>query len=305
MSKTVSGIAAALALLAAMACHGLPGPKGLDDESAEFYSKVRYIITKEERETFLRISPADRPAFIKEFWERRDPKPGTEINEFKEEYFARIEDANRLFRQGSTPGWLQDRGRTYITLGPPDNRETYPRGIDFYGKPQEIWWYGFFPVVFIDDNWTGNYQLTPLGAQHISEIHRAQTAERARGSGKSYEGEGAASVDYEISVEKVEGRPVFVIRVPYKAIWFKAEGEGFKTTLEVALSVKNSEGEAVWGEKKSFDITASRSEGLKLFEETYEMRIEADVPSGRYTLDVEVSNLTGGGKSKRSLDIEV
>ncbi len=305
MMKTVPGIAAALALLVSVSCSPLPKPKDLDPESAEFYSKVRYIITKEEKETFLRINAADRPVFIEEFWERRDPKPGTEINEFKEEYFGRIEEANRLFKQGTTPGWLQDRGRTYITLGPPDTRETFPRGINFYGKPQEIWWYGLFPVIFIDENWTGNYRLTPLGAQHITEIHRAQRAERRRGEGTQPEGEGAPSIEYEIFLEKAGDAAVFVVSIPYKAIWFKAEGETFKTTLEVALAVKTSDGETVWETGKSYDISATRSEGLRLFEETYEIRIEAGIPSGSYTLEAEVSNLTGGGKSKRSLDIEI
>lgn len=139
MNKTLTGAAAVLSLLACLSCSRFPEPKNLDPEGREFFSKVRYIITKEEREQFLRILPADRPAFIEEFWERRDPTPGTAANEFKEDYFRRIEEANMMFKEGSTPGWLQERGRVYITLGRPDNRETYPRGIDFYGKPQEVW----------------------------------------------------------------------------------------------------------------------------------------------------------------------
>jgi len=303
MSKTWPAILAALALAASAACSRFPEPKNLDPESREFYSKVRYIISKEEREQFLNILPADRPAFIRDFWERRDPTPGTEENEFKNEYFGRIETANRLFREGSTPGWLQERGRVYITLGPPDNRETYPRGIDFYGKPQEIWWYGYFPVVFIDENWSGNYTLTPLGAQHITEINRAQTAERERGGGRG--ADTAPSIEYEIAVEQVEGKTHFVVTLPYRAIWFKSEGDMFKTTLEVGLSVKDGERATVWETRKSFDIAVPRAEGLKRFEEPYEMRIEADIPPGEYQLEVEVANATGGGRSKRSLDIKI
>jgi GWxTD domain-containing protein len=303
MMKISSPVAAFVVLLMAISCHPLSVPKNLDPESAEFYSKVRYIISKEEKEAFLKLSPEARPQFIKDFWERRDPTPGVEPNEFKDMYFSRIEDANRLFKQGTTPGWLQDRGRVYITLGPPDNRETYPRGIDFYGKPEEIWWYGFFPVVFIDENWTGNYQLSPLGVQHFTEIHRAQMAEKERGGGTPFKD--MASVDYDISVEKVEGGAVFVIRMPYRAIWFKAEEDVFKTTLEVGLSVVDGDGKTVWEGKKSFDISTTRKEGLKLFEEDYEMRIEADIPSGRYTVNMEIVNQTGGGVGKRSLAFEI
>jgi GWxTD domain-containing protein len=303
MKKAVWGAALALVLLASLSCSRFPEPKNLDPESRDFFSKVRYIISKEERESFLRLPAADRPQFIKEFWERRDPTPGTPLNEFKEEYFQRIETATRLFKEGSTPGWLQDRGRVYITLGPPDNRETYPRGVDFYGKPTEIWWYGSFPIVFIDDNWSGNYQMTALGAQHIAEITRAQKAERQRGDGKSYQA--PPSVDFDIAVEKADGRTVFAITVPYKVIWFKAEGDLFKTTLEAALSVKNAEGQTVWETKKSYALSATKAEGLELFEKNYEIRIEAEIPAGAYKLTVELSNTTGGGRSKRSLDIEI
>lgn len=303
MKTAVPGAAAALVMLVCLSCSRFPEPKNLDPESREFYSKVRYIITKEEREAFLRILPADRPQFIEEFWERRDPTPGTEINEYKDRYFLRIEEANRMFKEGSTPGWLQERGRIYITLGPPDNRETYPRGVDFYGKPQEVWWYGYFPVVFIDENWSGDYRLTPLGAQHISEINRAQRDEEKQGQSRF--SDSPPSVDFEIAVGTADGKTRFVITLPYRAIWFKSEGDMFKTTLEVGLSVTGGDGQTVWETGKSFDIAVSRAEGLKRFEELYEIVIEAEIPSGEYKLDVELSNATGSGKSKRSLDIKI
>lgn len=303
MTRTISGAAAALALVVSFSCSRFPAPKNLDTESGEFYSKIRYIITREERESFLRLSPVDRRQFMKEFWERRDPTPGTELNEFKKDYFRRIEEANRLFREGSTPGWLQDRGKIYITLGPPDSRETYPRGIDFYGKPEEIWRYGFFPVVFIDENWSGNYRLTPLSAQHIAEITLAQAVEKERRDGRQFEA--APSLDFEITVEKADGKTVFAIKIPYKAIWFKAEGDTFNTTLEVSLTVNDRDGATVWETTKNFDISVPRAEGLKLFEQTYEMRIEAEMAAGAYKLNAVVSNRTGGSQSKKSLDIEV
>ena len=81
---------------------------------------VVYIISAEERSAFLQLKTDDeRSQFVEEFWWRRDPTPATEENEFKQEHYRRIEYANRSF--GSiTPGWKTDRGRIYITLGPPD-----------------------------------------------------------------------------------------------------------------------------------------------------------------------------------------
>jgi len=301
MRRALPGLAAALALLACLSCSRLPGPNDLDPESREFISKVRYIITKEEREAFSRIAPADRPQFIKEFWARRDPTPGTETNEFKDGYYLRIEEASRLFKQGTTEGWLQERGRIYVTLGPPDNRETYPRGVDLYGKPQEIWWYGNYPVVFIDENWSGDYRMTSLGAQHIADINRAQAAQQAQGGGRP--SETPASVAYDLTVETVDAKHFVVISIPYKAIWLKSEGDVFKTTLEVALTASDADGRKAWDTKKSYEISLSQAEQMALHEERYEIRIEADLASGEYRLEAELSNSTGGGKSKRAFKI--
>ncbi|MFB0565503.1 MAG: GWxTD domain-containing protein [Candidatus Aminicenantaceae bacterium] len=162
--------------------------KRLDPESEEFYNKVRYIITSEEAKIFLELPPSARDEFIDKFWKRRDPTLETERNEFKEAYFARIEEANRLFKGGGRPGWLQDRGRIYILFGPPNERETNPMGghpIDPYvdprdmvqgkrlaagEKPTEIWiYYDLFSslqkphsirLIFVDAYGTGDYKLT-------------------------------------------------------------------------------------------------------------------------------------------------
>ncbi|MDH4219714.1 MAG: GWxTD domain-containing protein [Candidatus Aminicenantes bacterium] len=159
----------------------------LDPFSEEFFDKVRYIITKEESKMFLELPPSARVEFIEEFWKRRDPTPGTEENENKEAYFGRIEEANRLFRGGGRPGWLQDRGRIYILFGPPNERQTNPTGgwnVDPYEdardqtssrqlasgeKPSERWiYYNLFSsmqrpnvvrIIFVDSYGTGDYRL--------------------------------------------------------------------------------------------------------------------------------------------------
>jgi hypothetical protein len=45
---------------------------------------VAYIITKSERDTFLRLASDDaRDKFIEQFWEIRNPTPGAPSNVFK------------------------------------------------------------------------------------------------------------------------------------------------------------------------------------------------------------------------------
>jgi len=168
--------------------------KRLDPVSEEFFDKVRYIITSAESKIFLELPPSARAKFIEDFWKRRDPTPGTERNEYKEAYFNRVEEANRLFKGGGRAGWLQDRGRIYILFGPPDERQTNPMGgrpIDAYTdptqmvegrryasgeKPTEVWvYYNLFSslqrphavrIVFVDTYGTGDYKL----ATNIEEV---------------------------------------------------------------------------------------------------------------------------------------
>ena len=97
---------------------------------------VRYIITDEEREAFLKLSnEEERDAFIEQFWLRRDPTPDTPENEFKEEHYRRIAYANEHFASG-VPGWRTDRGRIYIVFGPPDEIDAHPSG-GTYERPYE------------------------------------------------------------------------------------------------------------------------------------------------------------------------
>ncbi len=140
--------------------------------------EVPYIITPDERAAFKKLSTDDeRETFIENFWERRNPDPGNPENEFKEEYYRRIAYANEHFASGF-PGWKSDRGRIYITYGPPDEIEsrpsggTYVRPVEEGGGettvyPFETWRYRYIDGIgnnvileFVDPTMTGEYHLT-------------------------------------------------------------------------------------------------------------------------------------------------
>ena len=71
---------------------------------------MRWIITDEERAAFKQLSnDEERDQFIEAFWQRRDPTPDTDENEFKEEHYRRIAYANEHFRGGHSR--LEDRPR--------------------------------------------------------------------------------------------------------------------------------------------------------------------------------------------------
>ena len=128
---------------------------------------VAYLIRSAERSAFLGLTTdAEREHFIEQFWLRRDPTPGTAANEMKEEHYRRIGVANQKFLAGSgTPGWKTDRGRIYITYGPPDELESHPVAA---GKPAfDAWRYKFIAGVgtnvileFVDTTGSGDYRMS-------------------------------------------------------------------------------------------------------------------------------------------------
>ena len=117
-------------------------PFPLSDEHKQWleYDAV-YIISDREKDAFERLqSDAEREAFIAAFWSRRDPEPLTPENEFRTEHYRRIEHANtRLAGETAMPGWMTDRGRFYIQLGEPEERETFASVPGLYQT--ELWFY--------------------------------------------------------------------------------------------------------------------------------------------------------------------
>ncbi len=130
--------------------------------------EVPYLITQKEKEVYRKLlSAREKDLFIDAFWKQRDPTPGTDQNEFREEHDRRIQFANQWYGRGTTtPGWRTDRGRIYIILGKPINVESY--GQNSGVVPVEVWSYqglqgnglpASFHVVFFQENDVGDFIL--------------------------------------------------------------------------------------------------------------------------------------------------
>jgi len=145
--------------------------KALKQELSKTYKKwldedVIYIISDEERKAFKQLSnDEERDQFIEAFWQRRDPTPDTEENEFKEEHYRRIEYANEHFAAG-IPGWKSDRGQMYIKFGPADEIESHPSGGS-YDRPMEEG--GGSTSTFPFEDWRYRY-LEGVGQEVIIEF---------------------------------------------------------------------------------------------------------------------------------------
>jgi GWxTD domain-containing protein len=127
---------------------------------------VVWIITDQERAAFKQLSnDEERDNFIEAFWQRRDPTPDTEENEYKEEHYRRIAYANEHFAAG-IPGWKTDRGRIYIMYGPADEVDSHPSG-GTYNRPMEEG--GGETSTFPFEDWRYRY-LEGIGQEVIVEF---------------------------------------------------------------------------------------------------------------------------------------
>ncbi len=87
---------------------------GLDEGEVleDFINIVWLISTKRERDAWgSAVTDEQKAAFVAEFWEKRDPTPGTEVNEFRDLYMRRVAAANRKFGNEDLPGYRTDRGQ--------------------------------------------------------------------------------------------------------------------------------------------------------------------------------------------------
>jgi GWxTD domain-containing protein len=145
--------------------------KSLNIELSKTYKKwlnedVVWIITDQERAAFKQLSnDEERDNFIEAFWQRRDPTPDTEENEYKEEHYRRIAYSNEHFAAG-IPGWKTDRGRIYIMYGPADEVDSHPSGGS-YERPMEEG--GGETSTFPFEDWRYRY-LEGIGQEVIIEF---------------------------------------------------------------------------------------------------------------------------------------
>lgn len=173
---------------------------------------VVYIISDDERKAFKNLSnDEEREAFIENFWLRRNPNPDSPDNEFREEHYRRIAYANEHFAAGK-PGWKTDRGRIYISWGPPDSIDSHPSGGSYQRPmdegggetstfPFETWHYRYLEGVgdnidleFVDTCMCGDYHFTidrgekdalqhvpGMGLTQWEEMGQAKKADRFKG----------------------------------------------------------------------------------------------------------------------------
>ncbi len=174
---------------------------------------VAYIITKEEHDAFLRLT---------------------------------IAYADAHFGIGSgTDGWRTDRGRTYITLGPPQQKQVLRNSPNLY--PIEIWFYGnanpalppFFYVMFYQREGSGDYRFYSPYTDGPDKLITGVEAVNSRRAALKMIRDSAGSEVARVSLSLLPDEPVDLEGRNLDIVTFPARDSHGLTRLDYALRLRS------------------------------------------------------------------
>lgn len=140
LRSRLATLALVLLVVAGSAGAEEPGPAGngepLADRHRQFLADVQWILSADERETFLALTrDYQRDAFVERFWKVRDPYPRTARNEAREEHESRL----AAMRSELGEAVADARAESYMRHGPPAER-IVPRCNASMWRT-EVWYY--------------------------------------------------------------------------------------------------------------------------------------------------------------------
>ena len=287
-----------IAVVILMSC-GFSGKVALDPTSKDFYKTARLIMTKQEKDIFNHLPDQEsREEFISDFWAKRDPDPDMEENEFKEEFFRRIDYANLRFREG-IPGWKTDRGRIYIYLGPPDKVEQRPF-VNYPDVRGLIWW-GYYEyrlgIEFVDRVGDGSYTLN----RHQSAYgNLLQVIEKAKYGQSFVEGKWKF-IDFDVRYNREKKE--IVISIPVTSLEFKEKEGSLKAEFEFEFLIYKKKGLRIDRFKQIKSFERPEDEILELEEIIF--TFPYDLKPGKYYFDVAMGVKPDIARARKIFEIKI
>jgi len=101
------------------------------------FEDIAPLLTPEDGEALLELSPAQRAEFVRRFWSEADPDVGTPENEARLEYWARIAHASLVFQDPTSRGW-DARAELYVRYGAPGHTAYLPVGSPLAQRPNKF-----------------------------------------------------------------------------------------------------------------------------------------------------------------------
>jgi len=281
----------------------------LDPESSDFYDTAYLIMSKEEKNIFHHLPDGEsRKEFIQDFWSKRDPNPDTDENEFKEEFFARIEYANEHFRAEGPPGWKTERGRIFIYLGPPDRTDetfTHPEtGRALQGSYLYWIYYRYNLAIIFVDNGDGRFILNPMpyemGGGLIGNLTEA--IEMAK-LGVSFV-ESKSSIKYmDFNFQFDKAKREIVIAISVKSLEFLAEEGLLKADFDFEFHVYEKEGSKSDRFKREQSFAEPEDDVLEM--KNIVFRFPYDLSPGKYYIDVIIIQKESMNKARKIFEVKV
>jgi GWxTD domain-containing protein len=146
-----------------------------DEEAARIGEELSIISSEQQMELYYKLDNSLKPYYVYKFWKGLDPDATTEENEFKDEFYKRLEYVKDQYTISNKKGWNTDMGRVYMKYGPPDEVTSEPTGISsmigidtstFETQPTEAWVYdqvGYsgreMVFIFVDFGTDGIYNI--------------------------------------------------------------------------------------------------------------------------------------------------
>ena len=133
---------------------------GLAQTYRQWLEDVRVLLSKAERKAFLALEKDyQRDAFIERFWRARDPYPETARNEFKDDWYQRLDYVRANYRNEN-----EDRARIFLLQGAADT--VLAGNCQGALWQHEVWHYGESArrprsrtLIFYQDHGVGTYEL--------------------------------------------------------------------------------------------------------------------------------------------------
>jgi GWxTD domain-containing protein len=145
------------------------------DYSAWLIGPVARIARPDEIKAFLALhDDGEAAAFVQQFWERRNPKPG-QGNPLLARFEERSEVADKKYSEAGLLGRRTDRGTIFILYGPPAKGgfEVARRPTD---PPIEVWQYGASAPAGLDGRHPDPfYRFTKRGELTVLYVPRPGT----------------------------------------------------------------------------------------------------------------------------------
>jgi GWxTD domain-containing protein len=281
----------------------------LDPESEDFYEYARLIMTDTEHDIFNHLADkAERQRFIRDFWDKRDPDPDTEVNEYKEEFYRRIDYANDRFKEGP-PGWKTDRGRIYIYFGSPDKTEEFHpmqteaearAGIAVTSRVRNLlrWTYYRYglAVDFYDRRGDYTYVIDdPMHQIYGNYFDALEFAKMGLDFANKERTQEFKFIDLDLSYGKDEQK--FLVTVPLEGFSFKAEDGELRADFEFIFTIYRKSGGIFDEFRAAREFSVSEEEIVKLDELRF--TFDYDLAAGSYYVDVTVDVEPDVGKTRK------